>query len=225
MIRNKQLGVFCKVPVPGKVKTRLCPPLTAEQACDLYAAFLRDLFGRLAKSKKTGATVFFSGGAREELNGMVPDRYELVPQVEGNLGDRLVAAFSELLGGGTHAAVIIGSDSPDLPLPYLKRAFVKLKHKDVVLGPSFDGGYYLVGSRAPHPDLFSGIAWGGRGVFGQTVERVRDAGLSLALLPMWYDVDTPESLGLLRDVLFARRVERSGRLPETEAVLSEILPL
>jgi hypothetical protein len=94
-----------------------------------------------------------------------------------------------------------------------------------VLGPSFDGGYYLVGTRVLHPDLFSGIAWGGRQVFGQTVERVRDAGLSLALLPMWYDVDTPESLELLRNVLFARRVERSGRLPETEAVLSEILPL
>ena len=132
------------------------------------------------------------------------------------------SAFDELLGGEGETAVIIGSDSPDLPVQYIKRAFLKLKHKDVVLGPAADGGYYLVGLRKPAPAIFEDIEWGGPVVLSRTIERIQSQDLTLSLLPLWYDVDTPASLQLLRDLIQARKVEKSGRLPATEAVLEAL---
>jgi rSAM/selenodomain-associated transferase 1 len=222
MLHGKKLGIFCKVPVAGGVKTRLTPPLTPEQACALYEAFLGDLFGRLEKMKKTGTTVFYAGSEPGKITDLIPDRYGVLPQEGDSLGERLRHAFEALTGSGESAAVVIGSDSPDLPLQYIKRAFLKLKHKDVVLGPSSDGGYYLVGARSVHPGIFEDINWGSDRVFGQTVDRIRAGGLSLALLPVWYDVDTPPSLELLRSMIRARRIEGSGSLPKTEAVLRGI---
>ena len=217
---GKKLGIFCRVPIPGEVKTRLSPPLSPVQACTLYEAFLRDLFGRLDRIKKIRPTVFYTGENPDKLRDLVSARNTLTPQDGADLGDRMLRAFEKMLGDECRAAVIIGSDSPDIPLQYIKRAFIKLKHKDVVLGPSSDGGYYLIGARFPHPALFEGINWGESRVFGQTVRRIRELDLSLALLPMWYDVDTKESLDLLRCMIRARRVEGSGRLPETEAALA-----
>jgi rSAM/selenodomain-associated transferase 1 len=222
MIHGRKLGIFCRVPEAGRVKTRLSPPLSPEKACALYEAFLGDLFDRLEKTKKAGTTVFYAGAQPGKLTDLIPDRYGILPQEGDSLGDRLQHAFETLTGGGEQATVVIGSDSPDLPLQYIKRAFLKLKHKDVVLGPSADGGYYLVGARSVHPGIFEDIDWGSPRVFGQTVERIRSGGLSLALLPVWYDVDTPRSLELLRNMIRARRVEGGGRLPATEKVLRGI---
>lgn len=217
---GKKLGIFCREPRPGEVKTRLTPPLSPVQACTLYEAFLRDLFGRLDKLKKIKPTVFYDGENPEKLKGLIPDRYRLTPQDGTDLGQRMLHAFEKMTGAENRAAVIIGSDSPDIPIQYIKRAFLKLKHKDVVLGPSFDGGYYLIGAKSPHAGLFEGVDWGTSGVFGQTVQRVRKLDLSLALLPMWYDVDTPDSVDLLRCMIKARRLEGSGLLPESEAALA-----
>ncbi|MCK5617770.1 MAG: glycosyltransferase, partial [Candidatus Krumholzibacteria bacterium] len=141
----------------------------------------------------------------------------------GSLGERLQAAFQTLLEGDNRLALIIGSDSPDIPIQYVKRAFLKLKHKDVVLGPACDGGYYMVGLKSPAPELFDDIDWGGQTVFEQTLERIYQSGLTLSIMPLWYDVDTSASLSLLATMIRARRIERSGRLPATEAVLAEIL--
>jgi uncharacterized protein len=217
---GKKLGIFCREPEPGKVKTRLTPPLSPEQACTLYEAFLQDLFRRLDKLKKIRPTVFYDGENPEKLIGLVSDRYTLTPQDGADLGERMLHAFEAMTGGEDRAAVIIGSDSPDIPIQYIKRAYIKLKHKDVVLGPSFDGGYYLIGARSPHAGLFERVGWGKSGVLGETLRRVRELGLSLALLPMWYDVDTPDSLDLLRCMIMARRLEGSGLLPESEAALA-----
>jgi len=190
------------------------------QACTLYEAFLRDLFGRLDKLKKIRPTVFYDGETAEKLKGIVSDRYRLTQQVGADLGERMLHAFEKMTGDESRPTVIIGSDSPDIPIQYVKRAFIKLKHKDVVLGPSSDGGYYLIGARSPHAGLFESISWGESGVFGETVQRVRELDLSLALLPVWYDVDTPDSLELLRCMIKARRLQGSGLLPETETALA-----
>lgn len=222
MAYKKRLGIFVKVPEPGRVKTRLTPPLTGEEACRLYTAFITDLFGRLSRIKKLSGTVFYHGDDPDNLTNFIPTRYATLPQRGQTLGDRLAAAFDDLLAGGGETAVIIGSDSPDLPVQYIKRAFLKLKHKDVVLGPAADGGYYLVGLKKPAPAIFEDIEWGGPLVLSRTVERVESQGLTLSLLPLWYDVDTPASLQLLRDLIRARKVERSGRLLATEAVLEAI---
>lgn len=218
MTYNKRLGVFVRVPEVGRVKTRLIPPLTPEQACDLYSAFLSDLFARLAKLKKVAGTVFFAGEGREQLRAIVPGRFELAPQRGATLGERMRNAFEVLLQGGGYA-VLIGSDSPDIPLVYLKRAYLKLKHRDLVLGPAFDGGYYLIGLRRILPSLFDGIGWGTPAVLRQTLEKVRDHGIDCALLPPWYDVDDVGSLSILHSMLLARKIEKADRLHGTERVV------
>jgi rSAM/selenodomain-associated transferase 1 len=222
MAYQKRLGVFVRVPEPGTVKTRLCPPLSGEEACRLYSAFIRDLLDRVGKLKKVRRTVFYAGSDPQKLTDLITTDYELCPQRGDTLGERMAGAFDRLLDAECRAAVIIGSDSPDVPVQYLKRAFLRLKHKDVVLGPAADGGYYLVGLRMRAPEIFEGVEWGDNGVLGQTVERIQARGLSLSLLPLWYDVDTAASLQLLRDMIRARRVERSGRLMATEAVLADL---
>jgi hypothetical protein len=115
--------------------------------------------------------------------------------------------------------VLIGSDSPDLPLPYLKRAFQRLKHRDVVIGPALDGGYYLIGLRAPTPALFEGIEWGSKRVLSQTTKIIAHEKLSVSLLPPWYDVDDAQSLELLRALCAARKLGGGVRLPRTEQLL------
>lgn len=222
MIRNK-LGVFVKHPEPGTVKTRLVPPLSHEQAGVLYAAFLSDLFARLGRLRGADLTIFHDGGTPADYAAFLPAQanFDFTLQRGDSLGERLEHAFATLLAGGGRAA-IIGSDSPDLPLRHIRRAFQKLKHKDVALGPASDGGYYLIGLRAPTPELFRGIPWSGPEVFAHTVRAIQAQGLSLALLPLWYDVDSAESLVMLRSMIRARRLAGGEPLPATQRALDSI---
>jgi hypothetical protein len=215
---NHRLGIFARVPVVGTVKTRLVPALSPEAACELYRAFLGDLFERL-QSVKAGHTVFCSGEPMGEVRGLMPKAWALVPQSSGDLGARMADAFRHLLDGPDVRAVLVGSDSPDLPLVQVRRAFQKLKHRDVVLGPAIDGGYYLIGLRAPAPGIFEGVAWGESTVLAQTMDAIERAGLTLSLLSPWYDVDDARSLELLRALCSARKNAGGVRLPRTERLL------
>ena len=210
-------------PVAGEVKTRLVPPLDPASARDLYVAFLADLFPRVREAKFI-PTIFYSGERTAELEAVVPSRWPLVPQAGADLGARLAAAFDHLLEPPGARAVVIGSDSPDLPVTHLARAFQKLKHRDVVLGPAVDGGYYLVGLRARAPSLFAGIPWGTRTVLADTVDAADREGLSLSLLPLWYDVDDADGLELLEGLCRARRASGATLLPETERLLGRLRP-
>jgi hypothetical protein len=220
MHKNK-LGIFVRPPVAGQVKTRLVPPLTPDQARDLYAAFLGDLFERLHRAG-VAPTIFYSGDDAGDLPALMPRPWPLVAQRGETLGERMAVALGLLLDTPGARAALIGSDSPDLPLGHLKTAFQKLKHRDVVLGPAMDGGYWLVGLRAPAPALFDGIPWGTASVFADTVERVRRESLTLSLLPPWYDVDDAASLSFLRAMCAARRAAGGLRLPRTERALDGI---
>jgi rSAM/selenodomain-associated transferase 1 len=209
--------------VAGEVKTRLEPALSAEQARDVYVAFIADFFARLQDSKYR-PTVFLSGERTRELDEVLDPKYPVAAQGDGDLGARLTAAFAGLLRSPGDRAVIVGSDSPDLPLVYLKRAFRSLKHRDVVIGPAIDGGYYLIGLRAPAPAIFRDVHWGTANVLDETLDAIERERLSLALLPPWYDVDDAASLRFLADVNRARRIARQDPLRHCEralAVLSE----
>lgn len=219
----RKLGIFVKIPAPGQVKTRLVPPLEPDQACELYTAFLKDLFTRLPRLKKLSGTVFYAGANADDLAGLIPDRYPLRPQTGENLGARMIHAFEEMLTGEATSAVLIGSDSPDIPLAFVKRAFQKLKNADIVLGPAFDGGYYLIGMKRPIRPVFEGIAWSEPTVMRDTLERVRAANLSLSMLPPWYDVDSLESLRFLQTMLTARKTTRTDRLLHTEKVIERFV--
>lgn len=218
----KKLGIFIKVPEEGSVKTRLVPPLSENQACDLYRAFLKDLFQRIQKLKKLSVTAFYSGTYPEQLEKILPKGWFLTAQQGDTLGSRLQHAFGMLLEEEESYAIIIGSDSPDIPLLAIKRAYTKLKHKDIVLGPSADGGYYLIGLKKQLPVLFENIPWSEGAVLRRTLEAAASHDLSLSLLPLWYDVDDVRSLELLETMMLAKRIERSGRLLCTEGVLSKI---
>jgi rSAM/selenodomain-associated transferase 1 len=220
MAYRKQLGIFVKEPVPGAVKTRLVPPLSPEEACALHEALAADVFRRAGRLVKVSVTVFYAGATPGSLAAAMPPRAARVAQEGDDLGARLRAAFDHLLAGEGRTAVIIGSDSPDLPLPYLKRAFQRLKHHDVVLGPSVDGGYYLIGLRRALPALFEGVRWGSEAVFAQTLDAVARAGASLALLPVWYDVDDAPSLALLESLERARRLAGQPGLPAVREFLA-----
>lgn len=219
MMPRNQLGVFARVPVAGRVKTRWTPPLSAGAACELYRAFLGDLFERIAPVRAS-ISLFVAGEPAEELRSLMPRPWPVVAQSEGDLGTRMNAAFRHLLTAPGSRAVLLGSDSPDLPLSFIKRAFQRLKHHDVVIGPAMDGGYYLIGLRAPVPALFEGVEWGTPRVAAQTLRIIAREKLSTALLPPWYDVDDANSLEVLRALCAARRLAGGVRLPRTERALS-----
>ena len=223
---RKQLGIFVRCPVPGAVKTRLSPPLSPEQACELYRAFISDLSRRVSRPGKHDITIFYSGDDPGTLEGLLPARARLEPQQGGHLGERLQNAFGQLLqdGASEMPAVIIGSDSPDLPVTYIKRAFQKLRHRDVVLGPAVDGGYYLVGLKSPAPGIFDDISWGEEVVYEESLRAIEALDLALGTLPYWYDVDSFEGLRTLRSSVHARVIEKRDRLAAIEEVLKTFGP-
>jgi rSAM/selenodomain-associated transferase 1 len=187
------------------VKSRLVPPLTGEEAAGLYTAFLGDLADMLAAGGNAWRWWVYSTEPGEQkamwpVEAALPEDWR--PQRGADLGERMHGALAELLAEGA-AAVLIGSDHPTLPSAFLEEAFRLLADADVVLGPSLDGGYYLVGTRRPQPRLFEGIAWSTPGVLDQTLERIRGASLRAAFLPPWYDVDTAADLRFLRTHLLA----------------------
>src|SRR5438552_13337511 len=200
------LALMAKVPFAGPVKTRLTPPLSPEEAATLSTCFLRDmttnLFGMNGDGTE-GVVLYTPVGAEAFLHSLLPDGFKLVAQHGETLGERLINAAAELLSNGFESACLINSDSPTLPGEVLRTATSLLAQDGdrVVLGPSEDGGYYLIGLKHPHHELFERIAWSTADVLAHTIERAADINLPVELLPTWYDVDDAATLRLLCDEL------------------------
>jgi hypothetical protein len=215
------LAIFAKAPVAGQVKTRLCPPLTAEQAAKLYECFLLDTVARACSL--TGVRVFLAitpGGTEPLFRALLSCPVNYLPQRGATLGEREANVFADLLQQGFSRIVIIGSDIPTLPPAHLHAAFACLEEpgNDVVMGPSDDGGYYLIGARALHPTLFQDIAWSTPTVCAETLTRARRAGLHVAQVPSWHDVDNADDLRKL--VLKLNVAEPEPVAPYTQAYLA-----
>jgi rSAM/selenodomain-associated transferase 1 len=197
------LAVMAKAPRAGKVKTRLSPPLSLEQSASLNICFLRDTARNIAEvasvSAATGLISYTPIGDEALFDGILPEAFALVPQRGDGFGERLLSAAEDILACGFGAVCLIDSDSPTLPAQALKQAVeaLALPGDRVVLGPSDDGGYYLIGLKVAHPEPFQNITWSTSSVFEETVERVRAAKLELVELPLWYDVDDAATLGTL----------------------------
>ncbi|GIW87840.1 MAG: hypothetical protein KatS3mg108_2164 [Isosphaeraceae bacterium] len=202
------LGLFAKRPDPGRVKTRLIPALGAERAARLAEWMILDA----ADAWDGGGAgrrviVFDPEDAGPWFDDHVPASFALCSQGTGDLGVRLARFFGDEFDDGATRVVVIGCDSPTLDPAFVASAFLLLEYKDLVLGPATDGGYYLIGSRPPLiPSLFEGVAWGTSDVLAQTVARIEASGRTLAVLPPWYDVDTPDDLRMLAGHLAARRL-------------------
>jgi len=205
--RSCALAVMAKTPRAGAVKTRLVPPLDAEEAAELNTCFLRDVTGCIASLASTsihGYVAYTPAGEESTFDGLLPAGFRLLPQRGADLGERLLHATEDFLAAGYEAVCLINSDSPTLPVEFLRRALDALTSAEdrLVLGEAADGGYYLIGLKQAHHRLFADISWSSRAVFRQTMERARELQLAVELLPAWYDVDDLESLRWLCDELF-----------------------
>lgn len=203
------LAVMAKAPRPGKVKTRLQPPLSAEEAAALNVCFLRDTAENIATVASEGAAegviCYTPVGDEAAFDGLLPEGFALIAQRGDGFGERLLYAAEDILSCGFGAACLIDSDSPTLPSSALRMAVSELTKpgERVVLGGSDDGGYYLIGMNRPEPEVFSRITWSTEHVYAETVERTHEAGLALIELPKWYDVDDAASLTVLERELLS----------------------
>jgi uncharacterized protein len=206
------LGIMCKAPRTGAVKTRLARLLGAENAAALSACFLRDVAAAIEEVPcaigRKGYAVYAPAGTETELMEIVPPSFGLVLQADRNFGVVLLSAARHLLQDGHDCAILINSDSPTLPSSLLRQAIEALRGGGdrVVLGPASDGGYYLIGLKTAHPNLFRDIAWSTADVLRQTLGRAQEIGLPAIMLPEWYDVDDAATFACLQ-------AELAGRAP------------
>ena len=219
---DNALILFARDPVVGQVKTRLNPFLDPQTIFDLYLCFLADSIDTLCLVESADR---FVGIKPSNLSGYF-DRLDpscaisVFVQEGQDLGERMQNAFASRFAEGYGKVVIVGADSPSLPTKYIHQAFAS--NRDVVLGPSVDGGYYLIGMCGSVVDLFGGVAWGGDTVLEQTRERLERRGASLELLPAWYDVDRPEDLKFLKTHLELMAAAGHGEGKSTREFLRQI---
>jgi hypothetical protein len=192
------LIVVAKRPIPGRTKTRLTPPLSLDQAAALYDCFLRDTLDLIRRVPDVQPVIAYSpDNAREYFAQLAPD-FDLVRQQGHDLGARLDNALTHYLHTGCERVAIMNSDGPTLPVDHLIAAFEALSDRtEVVLGPSDDGGYYLIGLRRPAPRLLREVRMSTPFVTADTLALAEEEGLHVALLPAWYDVDDAASLARL----------------------------
>ena len=215
--------LFAKKPTPGAVKTRLQPQLSASEAARLYEALLLDCATALSATQAAAKLVAFAPAHAEAalraLLAPIGD-FEYVPQIEADLGQRMEALMQWAFAHGAERVVLVGSDSPSLPAAYIDEGLALLREKEVVLGPSTDGGYYLVGRRKGDSRIFQDVAWSTGMVLEQTLTRLGTQ--TLGLLPPWYDVDTPAEAGFLKVHLEALARAGSAQGRHSLAVLRDL---
>ncbi|MGZ8385884.1 MAG: TIGR04282 family arsenosugar biosynthesis glycosyltransferase [Nitrospira sp.] len=216
------LVVFAKAPIPGQVKTRLCPPLTPDEAATLHGSFVLDTLERTKAAVATlkvpidrylacapSAThIFFK--IMEERQGV-----KLIDQVGDDLGARMNQAFQTLFSQRYRHVVLIGTDVPTLPLDHVKQALTALENHDLVLGPALDGGYYLIGLKRMAPKLFTDIPWATDQVLRLTQGKAATIGLAVSLIHPWRDVDTLADLEALIEACNAE-----SKKPKNDRVFS-----
>jgi rSAM/selenodomain-associated transferase 1 len=197
-----------KAPAPGLVKTRLSPPLTGDQAAMLSSSFIRDTAENIATVRARvgcqGIGVYTPIGSHQAFDALLPPCFCLLPQRGNGFGERLCYAARDLLKLGYESVCLIDSDSPTLPTFLLEAAADALARSGdrVVLGAADDGGYYLIGVKQDHPELFENIDWSTERVLDQTIRQAGSIRLPVEVLLEWYDVDDAVSLRKLYRELF-----------------------
>jgi uncharacterized protein len=230
------LAVMTKAPQAGRVKTRLVPPLTPEEAAELNKCFLRDTAAAILRAcshrpvadggrtaRAVGVAVYTPVGAESVYTDILPADFSLLPQRGDKFGERLYFAVEDLFKCGFASVCLIDSDSPTVPAENFAEAveMLSIGQDRVVLGPSDDGGYYLIGVKKLDRHLFEQIDWSTERVFNQTIQRATEIGLETKLLPRGYDVDDAASLRRLCHELL-RENAGGGVAPNTRKFLDSI---
>lgn len=209
---------MARAPVPGAVKTRLCPPLDPVQAAEFYECVLRDVLHELESSARWDTWVAYAERSRDYFQQFPEPGIALLPQRGASLGERMHAVFTDLCHAGYRQVILVGSDIPTLRASSVRKACEVLDRNrfDLVLGPADDGGYYLIGLGRPEARLFSDIAWSTASVLEQTLAKARELDLRVGTVAGTYDVDVAADLArLLRD--FERSGTLRARRPRTHA--------
>lgn len=216
---HNALLIMAKRPTPGRTKTRLVPPLSPQQAAAIYECFLRDTIDLVRRVPNVRPVVAYLPPGEEAYFAELAPDFEYYQQEGPDLGARLDNGLTRYLGLGYRKVAAINSDGPTLPRAYLVSAFDKLeKEADVVLGPSADGGYYLIGLKRPAPRLLCEVRMSTPHVTNDTLALAAEEGLKVALLPSWYDVDDAQSLARLKAELATAPPEVA---PHTRACLQK----
>jgi rSAM/selenodomain-associated transferase 1 len=197
------LTVMAKAPRAGKVKTRLAPPLTLDQSAAINISFLQDTAENIAavaaSGKAAGIISYTPVGDEALFNNLLPADFALIPQRGESFGERLLATAEDLLACGYGSVCLIDSDSPTVPAIAFEQAVAELARPGdrIVIGPSYDGGYYLIGLKRAHPEPFASITWSTATVFAETIAAAKVASIETVILPLWYDVDDAATLDIL----------------------------
>ena len=197
----QQFGIFAKYWEPGKVKTRLAAHIGKAGASQVYRSFITTMLRRFCNAATVRIVAFTPPEHESEFRKIVDENWLVIPQTSGNLGQRMRAYFEQAFARGASQAVLVGSDSPSLPTETVTQAFCLLETKPVVLGPTTDGGYYLVGASTEVPPIFDDIDWSSSRVWQQTVDCLERNVVDFAVLPEWYDVDDLDDLRRLNNEL------------------------
>ncbi|MCH2115622.1 MAG: TIGR04282 family arsenosugar biosynthesis glycosyltransferase [Pirellulales bacterium] len=214
------LGLLAKYWEPGKVKTRLARSVGSEKAARIYQSFVATTMDRLAEISNARFLAYSpdDDATRAAFATACPQGWSLVAQSGGQLGDRMADFFDARFRQGAQRVVLLGTDSPNLPRTLVQAAFERLKTCQVVLGPTGDGGYYLVGAAGETPRIFGDIPWSTAAVLPTTRLRLEQTGTSYSQLDSWYDVDEIGDLQrLIEDLQDQRRDE-----PELTALLKNL---
>ena len=222
------LGIMTKAPEAGKVKTRLTPPLTQSEAAELNICFLRDLSRSIVtaaeKSPARGVAIYTPVGKESLYDDILPAGFLLIAQRGEKFGERLENAVVDLLASGFESVCLINSDSPTVPATNFAEAANELSKPGdrIVLGPSDDGGYYLIGVKASHQRVFEEIEWSTERVLEQTLERAEEIHVPVHQLASGYDVDDRVTLQRLCAELLDKELS-ADMAPNTRKFLSDIV--
>ena len=223
----RYLGVFAKYWQPGEVKSRLAADIGPDAAATLYRNFVTTLLDRLACTGDRRMLAYSPADRLVEFQNLLlalrrSEDWSLDSQSSGNLGNRMEQFFNDAFAAGASQVVLLGSDSPNLPTDLVDQAFSALGTVPVVLGPTTDGGYYLVGVGRSTPPIFADIAWSTSSVFQQTIERLTTNSIPYHTLPEWYDVDHLVDLRRLQADL-TERAQRDATLRSLTAAVATAL--
>src|SRR6266566_4589646 len=214
---NRILVIMAKAPRMGAVKTRLAERFPLEAVTGLYRCLLNDTIALAQTLHHVKIAMMCPASDVEDLSRVVAKTVPIVPQTGQGLAAGLASVFQHFAIAGHHEVIAFNSDSPHLPASALEAAFGVLETCDLVVGPTHDGGYYLVGARASHPGLFSNDGMGTANALEALLTRARELGLSVQLIDPFYDIDVASDLSQLADEL--RR--SPARAPRTAKWLSE----
>ena len=221
--QNSDIVVFVKEPIPGHVKTRLNKKLDPFISCSLYKAFVEDFLSALKDMRNARITIACKGRVQHVQDWIGDQKFYFVSQGRGDLGDRMLRLFKHVFSKGAKRCIILGSDSPTLPISFINTALRALIRKDIVIGPAWDGGFYLIGVRqVPPKGIFRNVSWSKSYTLKQLIFQIKEHGMALKLLHPWYDIDDVKGLDLLKTHLFAIQYATGLKHKKTWSVISQL---